>query len=130
MRYKVDNKNVNIPDQVIDLGMKEGLTRQEAVDRYLSDEGIAVDPTVIALTEKAKAAGTGAKNTADKPKRKPPERKPDEIKRALIDILAIYLGTTADIENLEVTNVERMIAFEVKGEKFEITLTKKRKPKE
>lgn len=130
MRYKVDGKNVNIPDQVIDLGIKEGLTRQEAVDRYLSDEGIAVDPTVVALTEKAKAAGTGAKATGEKTKRKAPERKPDEIKRAVIAGLAEYITSQPGVTNANIANIERMIAFELGDEKYELTLVRKRKPKE
>jgi len=131
MRYKVDNKNINIPDQVIDLGIKEGLTRQEAVDRYLSDEGYAVDPTVAALTEKAKAAGTGAHNTAIKAKRKAPERKPDEIKRSVIQGLYEYIYGQPTVTGIAITNVERVIAFTmVDGENYELTLTRKRKPKE
>jgi hypothetical protein len=130
MRYKVGDRNVNIPDAVIEQGMKEGLTRQETVDRYLSDEGIVVDATVAELTAKAKDAGTGAKGTADKPKRKAPVRKPDEVKRALIAALAEFITEQPHVENVDVTNIERMVAFDFAGDKFEITLTKKRKPKE
>jgi len=129
MRYHYEGRNINIPDQVIDIGIKEGLTRQEAVDRYLSDEGLAVDPTVAALTEKAKAAGTGAKATGERKERKAPERKPDEVKRAMIKGLAQYLSEQEHIIQIEITNLERMIAFEFAGEKYELTLTRKRKPK-
>jgi hypothetical protein len=130
MRVKVNGKNITVPDAVIEQGFKEGLTRQESVDRFLSDEGIAMDATVAELTQKAKAAGTGAKATGEKKERKAPVRKPDEIKRMLIGILNEFLVETPDIEAVEVTNVERMIAFQVRDEKFELTLTKKRKPKE
>jgi len=130
MRYKYEGRNINIPDQIIDIGMKEGLTRQETIDRYLSDEGLAVDPTVAALTEKAKAAGTGAKATGERKERKAPVRKPDEIKRSMIAGLAEYTGDILGVTNVQVTNIERMISYEFAGEKYELTLTRKRKPKE
>ncbi len=130
MRYKVDGKNINIPDIFIEKQMKTlGLSRQEAVDLYLSDEGIKDTPEVNELTMKAKAAGTGAKATGEKTERKAPERKPDEIKRAMIAQIAFYVEATVGVSNLEITNIERMIAFEYNGEKYEITLTRKRKPK-
>ena len=130
MRYKVDGKNINIPDIFIEKQMKTlGLTRQEAVDLYLSDEGLKESPEVNELTMKAKAAGTGAKATGEKTARKPPERKPDDIKRAMIAGLAEYIDKVDGVSGLEVTNIERMIAFEYDGEKYEVTLTRKRKPK-
>ena len=130
MRYKVDGKNISIPDVYIDTQMKKlGISRQEAVDMYLSDEDLVVNPEVIALTQKAKAAGTGAKATGEKTARKPPERKPDDIKRAIIAGLAEYIDGVDGVSGLEVTNIERMVAFEYDGEKYELTLTRKRKPK-
>lgn len=59
------------------------------------------------------------------------ERKPNELKAAIIAAFATFLAQTDDFsaENVEITNKERMIAFESGGEKFELTLTQKRKPK-
>jgi hypothetical protein len=131
MRYKVDGKNISIPDAYLEKQMKTlGLTRQEAVDLYLADEGIQGNEIVAEMTAKAKAAGVGAKATGERKERKAPERKPDMVKRAIIEGLDTYIQTIDGVENVEVTNIERMIAFEYAGDKFEITLTKKRKPKE
>lgn len=129
MRYKVEGKNINIPDAWLQKTQHDlGLNLPEAIELYLSDEGIAVNPVVAELTAKAKAAGTTAHNREIKP-RKAPERKPDEVKRAMIAGLAEYTGNILGVTNVEVTNIERMIAFEFAGEKYELTLTKKRKPK-
>jgi hypothetical protein len=128
MRVKVDGKNVNIPESVIEAGLREGLDRADIVERFLSDEGIKVDPVVAELTAKAKDSGAGAK--ADRKTRKPPVRKPDEVKRAIVAALAAFIAGQDGVTDAAVTNVERMIAFELAGDKFEITLTKKRKPKE
>lgn len=135
MKYDFKGKNVNIPDEYIKTNMRNlGITEDEAIEMYLSDEGYIEVGEIVELTEKAKAAGP-MRNSADKPKRKAPVRKPDELKREIIQYLYDILGDTESekafvAENVEVTNIERMIAFSVGDEKFELTLTKKRKPKE
>lgn len=62
---------------------------------------------------------------------KPRERKPNELKGAIIAAFATFLSETGEFsaENVQITNKERVIAFECGGEKFELTLTQKRKPK-
>ena len=131
------SKTVNIPDEVLLQGRKERLSVKETIERYLSDEGYIVDPTVEELTEKAKANkvnGAGRQTADGKKKRKAPVRKPDHTKRALISLLESALvedpGQCLNVENVEVTNIERMIAFSIGEDKYEVTLSKKRKPKE
>lgn len=131
MRYNYEGKNINIPDEYIEKNMRNlGISRQECVEMYLSDEGFITNDEIIAMSEKAKTAGAGAKATGEKAKRKPPVRQPDEVKRAMVAALAEFISGQDGVTNAEVTNIERMIAFELGGDKFEITLTKKRKPKE
>lgn len=130
-------KTVNIPDEILLQGRKERLSVKETIERYLSDEGYIVDPTVEELTEKAKANkvnGAGRQTADGKKKRKAPTRKPDETKRALIVLLNEMLhdvpAADLGVDSVEVTNIERMIAFSIGEDKYEITLSKKRKPKE
>lgn len=132
MRYKVDGKNISIPDAWIQKTQRDlGLNLPDTIALYLSDEGIKVDPVVTELTNKAKAAGTGAKATGEKKERKAPVRKPDEVKRSVIAALASFINQEEyGVTNVEITNVERMVAFELAGDRYEITLTKKRKPKD
>jgi len=132
--FEVDgaSKTVNIPDEVLVQGRKEGLNTQETIERYLSDEGYIVDPTVEALTTKAKSNGVNTAGRAEgNKKRKAPTRKPDYTKRAIVETLAEFLGETdvADIQNVQVTNIERVIAFSIGDDNYELTLSKKRKPK-
>lgn len=124
-------KTVNIPDEVLAQGRKERLSVKETIDRYLSDEGYVVDPIVAELTAKAKANGvnTAGRAAGEKKPRKAPTRKPDETKRALIQALFEFVDGYAGTDNVEVTNIERMIAFSIGEDKYEITLSKKRKPK-
>ena len=53
------------------------------------------------------------------------ERKKNELKGQLIAEIAEFLQEK--VENLAITNADRMISFEKDGKKFEITLTQKRK---
>lgn len=136
MRYTITEgpntgKRINIPDadiQRIEKSLDCGLN--EAIAIYLSDEGLLVDPIVEEYTAKAKEAGAGAKATGEVSKRKAPVRKPDDVKRAIVASLAEFIENTEGTKNVEVTNIERMIAFEIGGDRFEVTLTKKRPPKE
>ena len=45
--------------------------------------------------------------------------------------MATFLAENSDfsVKKLEITNKERQIAFEIGGEKYELTLVQKRKPK-
>lgn len=60
------------------------------------------------------------------------ERKPNILKGEIIQALFNFLNENSDlgIENCVISNKERMICFESGGEKFDLTLIQKRKPKE
>lgn len=125
-------KTVTIPDEVLAQGRKERLSVSETIERFLSDEGYVVNDTVAELTGKAKANGingAGRQASDTKKKRKAPQRKPDEVKRMLIEALENCILTLSMTENVEVTNIERIIAFSIGDDKYELTLSKKRKPK-
>lgn len=128
--YQGKEKTINIPDEVFVQGRKEGLSMADTIERYLSDEGYIVDETVVALTEKAKANKVNtAGHVQGTKKRKAPERKPDMVKRALVAALNDFMCEYDGAENVEVTNIERMIVFSIGEDKYELTLSKKRKPK-
>ena len=122
-------KTVNIGEDVLAQGKREGLSMRETIDRFLSDEGYIIDPTVSELTTKAKAAGINNAGKTSSGKRKAPTRKPDETKRMLIAALENCISTLGMTENVQVTNIERIVAFSIGDDKYEITLSKKRKPK-
>ena len=58
-------------------------------------------------------------------------RKSNPTKAGIIAELALFLEKSAQFaaDNVAITNAERIIAFEVEGQKYEITLTAKRAPK-
>lgn len=135
MKYTFTNidgtqKTVNISEDVLAQGRREGLSARETIDRFLSDEGYIVDPTVRELTKKAKSNGINNAGKVSSGKRKAPTRKPDLVKRMLIEGLSKYMSEAyAEVKNVQVTNIERIIAFSIGDDNYELTLSKKRKPK-
>lgn len=75
-----------------------------------------------AMRKANKVVGRSPKQGAPKAKR---ERKEDAVKRDLIQVLAVAL--TSSSEDIVITNPERVIAFNIGDDSFELTLTKKRK---
>lgn len=131
MRVNVEGKNITVPDSYIEKQRKAlGLSLPEIVEMFLSDEGVRVDPSVAEMTAKAKSSGVGAKATGERKERKAPVRKPDEVKRALMSALFDYIASQDGVEGAELVNPERQIVFAFGKDAFELTLTKKRKPKE
>lgn len=129
--------DLRIPDKYMDEAV-ERLMRgghysleeatQIAIDDWRIDHGDRCEwePTV----EEEKAMRKATKVVGERKKSATPvkrERKEDAVKQELIALLAEALGAYG--EDVVVTNKERMIAFNVGEDSFEVMLTKKRKAK-
>lgn len=129
--------DLRIPDKYMDEAV-ERLMRgghysleeatQIAIDDWRIDHGDRCEwePTV----EEEKAMRKATKVVGERKKSATPvkrERKEDAVKQELISLLAEALGAYG--EDVVVTNKERMIAFNVGEDSFEVMLTKKRKAK-
>ena len=130
MNYNFNGKNIRIPDSELSKNMKVlGISKEEAIQMYLEDEGYLENEEVEALTKKAKdnkAVVHEAK--ADKPRKQVKrERKPDEEKENLIEILANCL-TNAGFET-KITNKSKIIEFNVGENHYKLDLIRQRPPK-
>lgn len=123
-------------DEAVERLMKSGQyslaeATEIAIDDWRIDHGDRCEwePTV----EEEKAMRKATKVVGERKKSTTPvkrERKEDEVKQALIALLAAALGDgDLAVENVDITNKERMIAFTVGEDSFEVMLTKKRKAK-
>lgn len=108
-------RTVVIPAEVFRAARREKISNKLAIQRFLADAGY-LDQTVVQNT-----------TTAEAQQRKKRTRKPNETKRGLIELLESVLKNEADIDNIEVTNVERQIRFTIEDKTFEFTLVQKRK---
>lgn len=119
-------QTVNVPQEYIDQQIRSlNCSAVEACELYVFDEGLIEDETANELN--AKAAGTK--------KRRGPKRKEDPIKRTLIEYLRKMMVKTDTLidefsaEDVIVTNPERIVQFKINDDVYEVTLSRKRKPK-
>lgn len=114
---------------------KLGMSDTEIAEMYEDDadvdKGIEM-PWDLSADEHKKAMRNANADEHKKPKSAVKrERKSNPTKAGIIAEIATFLIENSEFatENVEITNKERMIAFKIGDEKYEITLIQKRKPK-
>lgn len=129
MNYNLNGKNIHISDSEIQKNMKIlGLTKEEAVQMWLEDEGYLENAEVEELTAKAKENKIKHEAKSDKPRKVVKrERKPDEEKENLIEILANCLKNAGF--SAEIVNKSKIIEFNVGENHYKLDLIKQRPPK-
>lgn len=102
----------------------------EAVDIVKADREIDQGKRVeFDLSPEEERAAKKYANSTEK-KKTVRKRAEDAVKRNFIAEIAQFLGENYNnLSNLEIVNPERVVSFEFDGEKYEIILQKKRKPK-
>jgi len=135
MKYDLNGKKINIPDADIERSMKSlDLTKEEAIQMWLEDEGYLENEEQEELEKKAKenriTATIHQASAKDFRKKTQKERvrKENPTKEMVIREIAALLPNFA--EDIEVLNVGKLISFRIGEEKYEIDLKQKRKPKE
>lgn len=135
MTYNLNGKNIRISDTDIERSMKSlELTKEEAIQMWLEDEGYLENEEQEALEKKAKENRitatihqASAINKVEKKTQKERCRKENPTKEMVIREIAALLPNFA--ENVEVLNIGKLISFSIGEEKYEIDLKQKRKPK-
>lgn len=122
MTYKHNGKVYNIPDDYLSSQMKNlGLSKMEAVQVWLEDEGILENEEQEALDAKGKQQKIqhGAGNVGRKAAAR--ERKPNPEKRELIQKIADAIA--ADGIEVNIFKPEREIKFKLGENEYSVTLT-------
>lgn len=127
-----DGKFVKIPYEEIERLMKlpSIKTEDDACWVWCEDNGKIINEEQEELTKKAKENRITA--TIHQAREKAPttrkvERKPDETKESIIKTLAETLESIVD--NVKITNIGKIIEFDLKGEHYKLDLIRQRKPK-
>lgn len=122
----------------IDKNMKlMGWTQEEAESVWEADraidkgERVEFDLSPEQEKEAKKYMNVGTRKVPTNYKFDQRKRKENPTKAGIIAELATFLAENSEnaCENVEITNKERMIAFKVGENCYELTLTQKRKPK-
>ena len=129
MLYNFNGKNLTISDKEIEKNMKLlNVSKEEAIQIFLEDEGYLINETVEALTAKAKTNKINHEAKSDKPRKiSERKRKPDEEKEYLIKILAKCLQNEGF--KTEIVNQSKLIEFYINENHYKLDLIKQRPPK-
>ena len=134
MKYTIQNKTYNIPNEEIDkLTEALDISIAEACEMYLSDHDLIVNETVEELTKNAtknRVTATIHSAKGEKKDRKPREKKENPLKKEIIgriyDLFKIEYG---DLMKISFRNDEKYIDLEIEGREFTINLVEHRKKK-
>lgn len=135
INYNFNGKTLRIPDDELAHNMKVlELSKEEAIQMWLEDEGYLDNDEQLELDKKAKESKVTATihkaSAVDKTQKKTQKertRKENPTKEMIIREIAALLPKFA--ENIEVLNAGKLISFSIGTEKYEIDLKQKRKPK-
>ena len=134
MRYEINGKWVNIPDQEIEKSMKIlELTKEEAIEMWLEDEGYLDNEEQDELTQKVKESGImstihGAK--AENDKKKPQKPRTVKISDEKQELFANILENLKEnYENVEIVTQNKLITVKIGEKSFKIDVIEQRKPK-
>ena len=134
MIYNFNGKNINIPDKEIEKAMKSlELTKEEAIEMWLEDEGYMDNEEQIALTQKVKESGImttihgASAEKKEKKDKKPKTVKISEEKQELFK--AILENLQENFENVEVLNPNKLISIKINEKTFKLDLIEQRKLK-
>lgn len=129
MKYKFNNKEINIPDADIKNYMKTlDLTEEEAIETWLDDEGYTENEEVEVLTQKAKDNHTNiihaGQDIRERKKREKVDRE-DTIKEDMIKTIAEAMKQYGQVE---ITNKTKIVMIKgLDGETYKIDLIRQRK---
>ena len=123
--------------KISNLMKKLDCTAEEAkeiiMDDYDIDHDVKKDFDLSAekLKEANKYTKTGTRKAPTAYKFEKRQRKENPTKRSIVAELAAFLRENSEnaCEDVEITNIERMIAFRVGENRYELTLIQKRPPK-
>ena len=132
MKYIVGKKEINVPEDEIEKLMDSlDISKDEAVQTWLFDNDYIENEEEAKLTKKAKdnrIMATIHEAKSDKPRAKRVvEKKEDIVKEDIIKRTAEMLAAIA--ENVKITNVSKILEFDLNGDHFKFDLVRQRKTK-
>ena len=131
-------KSVNVKDSVIQKYMNDfSLTKEDAIQMYLEDEGFENNEDVEEMTAKAKenkavvhgeSASKDERKVTNKKQSKPKTPKVSDTKKELFSAISQFLSETFG-ENAEVLKENKLIQVKIGEDMFKIDIIQQRKPK-
>ena len=132
MTYNFNGKNINIPDAEIEKSMKLlELTKEEAIEMWLEDEGYLDNEEQLELEQKAKENKiTATIHGAGGEKRKSAKPKTVKVSDEKVKLFNEILENLYKFnENVEILKENNLNQEEINGKIFKIDLIDQTKPK-
>lgn len=132
MTYEFNGKKIRIADGEIENLVKGlNISTEQAIQIWLEDEGYLDNEEQNSLDKKAKenkiTATVHQAKSDNRKERKPRERKPDTEKEKIISNLAKFLENLT--ENVKITNISKIIEFDIGENHYKLDLVRQRKAK-
>ena len=127
---EVKGKAVKIPKLDIDNYIKRlELSENEAIELWLTDNDYMDNEEVNRLSQQAKENKVNIRAERDEPRKKREvTKKENPAKDGIIKEVAEMLGNIGAV-NIKITNISKLIEFEMDGNNFKLDLIQKRQPK-
>ena len=125
----INGKPIKIPMADIAKYMaKLGITQSEAIELWLTDNDYMDNEEVNRLSQQAKDNKTNLRADAGERKKREVTKKENPTKEGIIRVLAATLENIGAV-NIKITNVNKLVEFEMDGNNFKLDLVQKRQPK-
>ena len=127
---EINGKIVKIPLPEISKYMaKLELTQDEAIELWLTDNDYMDNEEVDRLSKQAKDNKVNISAERDEPRKKREvTKKENPTKEGIIKEVAAMLGNIGAV-NIKITNISKLVEFEMDGNNFKLDLIQKRQPK-
>ena len=125
----INGKPIKIPMADIAKYMQKlELTQDEAIELWLTDNDYMDNEEVNRLSQQAKDNKTNLRADAGERKKREVTKKENPTKEGIIRVLAAVLENMGAV-NIKITNISKLIEFEMDGNNFKLDLVQKRQPK-
>ena len=128
----INGKSVNIPKvEITNYMAKLDITQDEAIELWLTDNDYMDNEEVDRLSKQAKDNKiTATIHGAESGERKKREvtKKENPTKEGIIREVAAMLEKIGAV-NIKITNISKLVEFEMDGNNFKLDLVQKRQPK-
>ena len=126
---EINGKIVKIPmPDIVNYMQKLKLTQDEAIELWLTDNDYADNDEVDRLSKLAKDNKTNLRADTGERKKREVTKKENPTKEGIIKEVAATLEKIGAV-NIKITNISKLIEFEMNGNNFKLDLVQKRQPK-
>lgn len=126
---EINGKTVKIPmPDIVNYMQKLELTQDEAIELWLTDNDYIDNEEVDRLSQQAKDNKTNLRADTGERKKREVTKKENPTKEGIIKEVAAALENIGAV-NIKITNISKLIEFEMDGNNFKLDLVQKRQPK-